>query len=204
MSDTALIEEINKKLIRPLKQLNKISWITKGYVLNDEGHITHLSVFKSRFKGTVPLELFQLKHLVYLDIRENDMTELPDSIRQLKALRYIDARNNKLSQLPVGITELDALERLYLGQNNYSEIPKQIGDLKHINLLDLSDNEIGKGCEELLKAQNLRNIYLNNNQLRSFPFDKVADNQLDELVLIDNPLEDQHGMIRHKIERLIL
>ncbi|WP_289055086.1 leucine-rich repeat domain-containing protein [Carboxylicivirga marina] len=204
MSDIELIKELNKHLTRPLKQLKKISWITKGYVLNDNSEVTHLSIFKSRLKGHIPQELFELTKLKYIDIRDNEITKIPEDISRLKSLKYIDIRINKLSDLPQSISYLKDLERLYLGQNDYKSVPEIISELKALDLIDFSDNQINAGCDALLSAPKLKNIYLNNNQLTNFPFDKVKNNQLEELILLDNPLSDYHGMTRDKIGRLVL
>ena len=204
MSDITIIEALNKRLPRPLKQLKKISWITKGYVLNDNNKVTHLSILKCRLNGTIPQELFQLKELQYLDIRENGLKEIPQEIELLTSLKYIDIRNNQLSDLPASIGQLTQLQRFYLGQNNYSSVPKAVGHLKALDLIDFSDNQIRSGCEYLLDAPCLRNIYLNNNEITSFPFSQVKANQLEELVLIDNPLDEYTGTTRDKINRLVL
>ena len=204
MSDISIIEKLNKKLPRPLKELKKISWITKGYVLNDKQQLTHLSIFKCRLKGEIPEEVFQLQHLAYLDIRENSIAEIPEQIKNLKQLRYLDIRINAINKLPVAFAELSKLERLYLGQNRFANIPQEVEGLSGLNLIDFSENSISKGCESLLKAEQLKNIYLNNNQLTSFPFEMLIANQLDELVLLDIPLDEYSGTTRDKIGRLVL
>ena len=204
MSDIALIEQINNQLLRPLKQVKTITWITKGYVLNDRQQVTHLSVFRSRLKGKIPAELFQLNHLIYLDIRENEIEELPSEINKLERLELLDLRLNQLQSLPESITGLKQLTKLYLGQNQYKAIPPAVATIEQLSLIDLTDNEISAGFEHLLRAAHLKNIYLNNNRVTTFPFDQLSDVKWDELVLIENPLKQKPGVLSNHIKRLIL
>ena len=203
MSDIKIIEALNQHLIYPVKQVKKISWICNGYVLNDKQELTHLSIFKCQLQGHIPVELFQLKHLEYLDIRENEIAALPDDISLLQQLNYLDIRNNQLQNLPETFAQLQKLEKLYLAQNAFSAIPIQISALAKLDLIDLSNNQITHGCDELLQTSQLRNIYLNNNQLGHFPFDQII-NQINELVLIDNPIKEKPDTTKGLISRLIM
>lgn len=204
MSDLNTIKRLNQQLQRPLKPIKKVSWITKGYVLNEHEQVTHLSIFKARLNGKVPSEIFDLKHLQYLDIRENELEQLPDDIGKLTKLEYLDARINNLASLPGSIVELKKLAKLYLGQNQYQKIPAQIALMKQLILIDLTDNSITTDCHHLIKAAKLTNIYLNNNQISTFPFEQLNNGQWDELVLIDNPLMQKPDSVTNKVKRLIM
>ncbi|MBR8535273.1 hypothetical protein KDU71_06860 [Carboxylicivirga sediminis] len=204
MSDLNIIERLNQQLHRPLKLIKKVSWITKGYVLNEHEQVTHLSIFKARLNGKVPSEIFDLKHLHYLDIRENQLEQLPDDIGKLTKLEYLDARINNLASLPERITQLKRLAKLYLGQNQYHNIPAPIAHLEQLKLIDFTDNSINTDCHHLIKAAKLTNIYLNNNQITTFPFEQLNDGQWDELVLIENPLIQKPDSVTNKVKRLIM
>lgn len=204
MSDLLTIERLNKQLHRPLKPIKKVSWITKGYVINELNQVTHISIFKARLNGLIPPEVFEFKNLQYLDIRENKLEQLPDDIGKLTKLEYLDARINNLTSLPESIMQLKQLSKLYLGQNQYNTVPVSIAHLNQLKLVDFTDNNITSGCQHLTKAVQLKNIYLNNNQINSFPFEQLKDEQWDELVLMDNPLKQKPDSPVQKIKRLIL
>lgn len=203
MTDITIIERLNAQLYRPIKQVKKISWITKGFVLNAQGQVTHLSIFKARLNDHIPPELFEFKHLEYLDIRENGLTTLPEDIAHLNRLNYADFRNNRLQNLPESFAALQQLQKLYLGQNALTLLPDVLAKLQALELIDFSNNEISKGCERLLQSESIRNIYLNNNELHYFPFESLRENQLDELVLIDNPLKTKPNNITNKVQHLL-
>lgn len=203
MTDLQIIEQLNSKLRHPLRQQEKLTWFLKGYIVDNLSNITHLNIFKSNLNGSFPEEIPLLKKLKHLDIRENNITDIPDNIIELKQLNYLDIRFNSLSSLPDRFSQLDCLEKLYLGHNNFTDIPQAIGKLESLWLLDLTENKINKGCEILLTAPMLTNIYLNNNKIKHFPFDKV-DNYIDELVLTGNTLGHSQYPIKNNINKLII
>ena len=49
------------------------------------------------------------KQLKELDLRNNQLTELPESIKELTNLTGLDLSNNKLTKLPESIKELTKL-----------------------------------------------------------------------------------------------
>ncbi len=203
MSDQKVIDHLNTKLRNPLKQHKKLTWFLKGYQLDDNNNVTHLNIFKSGLNNTIPTEIFQLRSLKHLDIRENNLNIIPDLIQNLKHLQSLDIRNNNLSTLPQSIINLEYLEKLYLGNNSFTTIPRQISQLESLWLIDLTENQLAEGCEWLLKAPMLTNIYLGHNQLKSFPFTAI-DGYIDELVLIENPISDYPKQTDHIIRKLII
>lgn len=175
---------------RKLKQMAKIVWFSRGYQVNEQNQVTHLSIFNMGLNGQWPAELFQLQHLEYLDIRDNALATIPDSIASLQKLKCLDVRINQLSSLPSAISQLPQLENLYLAQNQFTSVPGIIAQCPTLELIDLTNNAITQGCEYLLEASTLNRIYLNNNQLKQFPFDQII-RPIEELNVSENPLESQ-------------
>ncbi len=65
----------------------------------------------------------QLKNLSFLDLRNNQLTTLPEAIRQLKNLQSLELQENKLVTLPPILTNLSQLRRLDIRGNNLGELP---------------------------------------------------------------------------------
>ncbi len=59
-------------------------------------------------------DLGELRHL---DLRENALTELPETLADLPRLRQIDLRSNRIAQLPDWVARMPALEKLDLRWN---------------------------------------------------------------------------------------
>jgi len=49
-----------------------------------------------------------------LDLRDNEITQFPESFEKLKALQKLDARNNLLKTIPICIWPLESLRNHYL------------------------------------------------------------------------------------------
>ena len=89
----AKIQEAKDK---KLKELD-LSWYSTDYML--EG---------------IPVEIFELEQLEKLDLRNNNIKEIPKEISQLKNLKYLDLiENQKLTKIPREISRLPNL--VFLG-----------------------------------------------------------------------------------------
>jgi len=200
MNDLEIIERLNQKIPDKLKQLKKIAWFLQGYQLNDRQQVTHLSIFRMNLKGKWPEELFQLKHLEYLDIRENELETIPDSIAQLQMLKNLDMRLNQLTELPAEMSQLPCLNKLYLANNHFELVPAVVAHCPSLELIDLTNNKIASACEYLVQSQSLNQIYLNNNLVTSFPFETIT-RPIEELNLSENPLKKvrKHELIKNII-----
>lgn len=198
MDDLTTIHQLSRKLNKNLKQMKKIVWFSRGFQLNEQQQVTHLSIFRAGLDGQWPEELFQLKHLEYLDIRENDLNSIPDAIMHLQQLNCLDVRLNQIDTLPSVLSELPQLKKLYLGNNRFTTVPETIEECQTIQLLDFTNNAITDGCEYLFHTPSLKQIYLNNNQITNFPF-KAITNPIEELSLSNNPIEnkEKHHLVKH-------
>jgi len=70
------------------------------------------------------------KHAYELDLRENQLTFLPDSIGSLHSLTFLDLRNNMLTSLPPSIRNLKNLEKLDIRLNKGLNIPDWLLELQ--------------------------------------------------------------------------
>lgn len=56
--------------------------------------------------------------LLRLDLRDNELKEIPEAITRLENLKFLDLRNNELTKLPEAITKLEKLLSLDLRKNS--------------------------------------------------------------------------------------
>ena len=62
--------------------------------------------------------MYGLNHLQDLDVSDNRLDSLPDTIGQLGHLRFLDLRNNNFSVAPDCLAKLKgSLQELYIGDN---------------------------------------------------------------------------------------
>lgn len=83
-----------------------------------------------------------------LDVSENKLTELPESVKRCQKLRILDLSGNYIFNLPKSISNLKKLKHLDLQNNLITCIPKEIEDLQDtLEHLDLRGNPIAAHCQ---------------------------------------------------------
>ncbi|KAI9294631.1 RNI-like protein [Neoconidiobolus thromboides FSU 785] len=156
--------------------------------------------------------------LVTLNLSNNFITNIHDSINQLNKLVNLDLSNNKLQQLPIEIKELQSLTTLNLKRNRLESIPffEYESKLNKLNYLDcsfnrikelqsnnnnnstysqlkqlnLSNNQLSNIHDILLQTPSITSLILNNNQFFEFPENIIKLNQLTMLDISNNQLKN--------------
>ena len=77
-----------------------------------------------------------------LNLRDNQLTALPESIGALVGLEKLKLRQNQLTALPESIGALVGLKELYLKSNKLTALPESIVALTALKSLDLSNNPL--------------------------------------------------------------
>ncbi|WP_347070152.1 leucine-rich repeat domain-containing protein [Flavobacterium sp. WV_118_3] len=158
-----------------------------------------------------------LKH-TSLDLRNQNLKELPESIGQFKNLRQLYLDNNQLTSLPDAIGDLPQLDLLTLRNNQLTSLPDTIGNLSTLTYIDLKNNQLTSLPDAIGKLTRLTNIDLESNQLKTLPDSicsltrvysfNAANNQLTQLPeLFGNMTQIQvlnlhHNQLTHLPESL--
>ncbi|NEQ54121.1 MAG: TIR domain-containing protein, partial [Leptolyngbya sp. SIO3F4] len=100
----------------------------------------------------------QLTSLTQLDLRSNQLTQLPPEIGQLTSLTQLDLRSNQLTQLPPEIGQLTSLTQLDLRSNQLTQLPPEIGQIESLQYLDLQGNPIPIPPEILKNPDDIKEI----------------------------------------------
>lgn len=129
-------------------------------------------------------------------IENNQLTEIPDSVKNLKALVRIVANNNKITQISKELSSLPSFIDLRLSNNEITVIPESIFDIKKLSILLLNDNNIVTIPAEIRFLQSLTQLHLQNNQLKSVSDQIGSANNLTHLHLDNNPIEYLPNSIR--------
>ncbi len=111
-----------------------------------------------------------------LDLRDQELTELPPEIGQLTKLRVLllgkktwASPGNQLTELPPEICQLVSLTFLDLSDNQLTAAPPEIGQLSNLTKLDLYSNELTAVSSEIGQMSNLTHLNLSSNPLMSIP-----------------------------------
>ncbi len=120
--------------------------------------------------AVLPESIKNFELLEYLDLGNNLLTTLPESIGELQNLKEIELRINKgLVALPDSIGQLKNLKFLGLNGGKLSRLPDTIGNLKSLEWLRISSNQFQILPENLKGLKNLVRLDLENNQLENLP-----------------------------------
>ncbi len=125
-----------------------------------------------------------------IELNENQLKELPETIGQLTNLKNILLNKNQLKALPESIVKLTNLEWLCLYENKLTALPKIIGQLTNLKSLDLNFNQLTALPETIGQLTNLKNILLNKNQLKALPESIGQLTNLKWLLLYKNQLTE--------------
>ena len=93
----------------------------------------------------LPESICNLTALVELDVSSNDLEDLPQDIGKLSKLTHVNASHNQLKCFPLALFDCTNLEVLNLEKNDIEFIPSEIAlKLTKLQNLLLGGNPIGK------------------------------------------------------------
>jgi len=83
-----------------------------------------------------------LRKLEYLNLSDNDISEIPKSFGLMKKLKNLDLSDNKIEIIPPDLMNLTKLEELKLENNKLTNLPEQISKLNKLKILKLKGNKL--------------------------------------------------------------
>ncbi len=146
-------------------------------------------------------DISKLTSLEVLDLSENRLKSIPETIGNLTSLKELLIWDNQLESLPESIGNLASLQELNLAINEIESLPESIGNLKSIKTLDLgglkyvSCNVLESLPDSIGNLTSLQSLYLYRNQLKTLPESIGNLQSLKELDLYNNESESLPGSI---------
>jgi leucine-rich repeat protein SHOC2 len=117
----------------------------------------------------IPEGISRLPHLTALHADHNRIRHLPESLGALFRLRAFTCADNSLYDVPEVFSELTCLVSLDLSKNSLREAPKTLQALTALTRLNLSHNKLHQLPDTLSKLCSLRYLYVGHNPLRQLP-----------------------------------
>ena len=132
----------------------------------------------------------KLSNITLLDLRRNQLQELPASLAACKALNKLFVSKNRLRELPATLTRLQALTVLRADRNEMVQLGFQVGSLSQLQQLWLGHNKLtDPGLPPRIgDAPALTELALSNNLLETLP-PSLGRTPLKTLHLHENPLK---------------
>lgn len=119
---------------------------------------TDVEIYNCPMMTEFPVELAQMPNLITLNISNNRQWSAAEALKGLKALASGPSR--------------EKVQILYFNDNNLEEIPAEITDMKKLGLLNFSNNNIKEIKSPWGNSIKPVQLYLDNNELSSFPVDE--------------------------------
>lgn len=124
-----------------------------------------------------------LRTLILVSCGLSKLTELGS----LKSLELLDVRNNKLETIPESIKDCLNLRTLRLANNSIKRLPKDLGQLNtKLKVIDVSNNFLKRLGAHLVTCSALQTLQCNNNQILDLPVDIGLLRDLEDLILHNN------------------
>ncbi|KAL6478749.1 hypothetical protein MHYP_G00121820 [Metynnis hypsauchen] len=116
----------------------------------------------------LPVEVCMFVSLENLNLYQNCLRSLPESLINLQALTYLNISRNQLSTLPAHVCSLP-LKVLIACNNKLLSLPEELGQLRQLTELDVSCNEIQTLPSQVGQLEALRDLNIRRNHLVRLP-----------------------------------
>ena len=130
--------------------------------------ITAIALPSNGLRGALPREIFTaLPDLISLDLKDNDITVLPDEIGSATKLEFLRLENCSIQNLPSSIGNMKGLRLVNLYHNQINgTIPETVSDLSDLRELYLDSNFLSGGIDGIFENMpNLVDLRLRRNFL---------------------------------------
>jgi small GTP-binding protein len=131
----------------------------------------------------------KIDSLEILNLNNNLLNCIPESIGNLSSLKKLDLGYNSLFKIPSTIGNLENLEFLSIEHNQLTSIPNSIGKLVSLKELKINDNRLTSLHNSIQNLVNLETLSLENNNLSLVPSSIGSLEKLRKVNLLGNSLE---------------
>jgi hypothetical protein len=118
----------------------------------------------------LPNDLFKFTQLTRLHLDGNSIKQIPDLLgEKLVNLEVLTLSNNNLKQLPQTLKNLDKLYSMHLANNRFEQFPEILCNFNSLKYLDLTSNRLAKLSSNINKLQRLESLILFDNLIKELP-----------------------------------
>ncbi|XP_068123843.1 leucine-rich repeat and calponin homology domain-containing protein 1 isoform X2 [Hyperolius riggenbachi] len=163
--ERALEEAANSGILNlSARKLKEFPRTTVNHDLSD----TVQADFSKNRLMEVPGEVCHFVSLEALNLYQNCIKVIPETLANLHMLTYLNISRNQLSSLPACICGLP-LKVLIASNNKIGFLPEEIGQLQQLMELDISCNEITSLPQQISLLKSLRELNVRRNYLKILP-----------------------------------
>ena len=167
---------------------NKLTPAQISITASQMPQLSLLSLRNNQFSN-IPDSIGQLTQLRKLDLSKNELNRIPDTIGLLSRLETLWLAGNHLSKLPGAIEQLYQLKTLGLRGNQLSQLPEIIGQLSQLQYLDIGYNQLNQIPDTISELDNLEVLDLQHNNISVLPISIMKLTKIKRICLAGNPLK---------------
>jgi Leucine-rich repeat (LRR) protein len=159
--------------------------------LNNPDKVFRLDLSNQILNNAQIESIAKFKNLIFLNLKNDHLKEIPKSISVLSNLKILDLSGNDFKFLPTEIKKLKKLEEIYLNNDFNADINQEIrvlSKLPNLKILHLENDSIGILPKSINSLKKLEKLYLNNNNLTEFPEFLSKNKKLIFIDMKNNPL----------------
>jgi hypothetical protein len=194
-----------------------------GLICTASDEVVGIRLKNSSMRGTVPKNINILRlSLQILDLADNKIRHIPETIGELTTLTELDLSDNRLTEIPNSVGNLTKLQLLDISRQrkwaglstpDYSEkgfqnpgwfymfttIPPTVGNLSQLTSFLVSHNEIAVLPDSIGGLRSLQILKVEGNQLSALP-DSISNlTQLKQLHVGENSFPNSLQMIEQLV-----
>uniref|UniRef100_A0AAY5F401 Calponin-homology (CH) domain-containing protein n=1 Tax=Electrophorus electricus TaxID=8005 RepID=A0AAY5F401_ELEEL len=145
----------------------KLKEFPRSAAIHDLTDTTRADLSRNRL-SELPVEVCMYVSLENLNLYQNCLRSLPESLINLQALTYLNISRNQLCTLPAHVCSLP-LKVLIACNNKLVSLPEELGHLRQLTELDVSCNEIQTLPSQVGQLEALRDLNIRRNHLVRLP-----------------------------------
>lgn len=146
----------------------------------------------------LPDSAHKLSTIAKLDLSNNNMKCLTESVTSLVNLRTLDVHSNQLTSLPQSMGRLQKLKILNISGNLFTELPESVQNCRSLEELTADFNKLQRLPETLgIKMFNLQKLSVHSNNLSYLPSSfsclmslRVLDVHMNKLIYLPEDIDN--------------
>lgn len=163
--------------------------VTTEPVFGKLTNLSYLNISDTNISDIKDSFFVHLEKLSTLDLSQNTLNSLPDSIVSLKQLKALHLKRNIFSEFPEKITQITGLKHLCIG-GRFESLPDNIGDLVELKDLDLQANKLQAVPYSFRNLLNLERLDFSDNEFDVFPIEITFLSNIEHLSLDGNKINE--------------